>query len=284
MCISGQITVSTLEILQSYELRVIVAADAYERACRSLTLHQLNPTHFSPDPEKKDHKKALIDMYDQRMQIGRPGRPVYEEARNRKGKCPICGVGRVRQVDHHMPKAIFPYLATVPINLLPICSDCNREKLNKAPTCYTEQTLHPYFDEIGGDQWLRARLITLDNGGEPFEARASDNPQSWRIDFYVDPPSTWDSDQAERVKYHFFEAYKLNDIYEDQAADDLPGLELAFEQAFAAGGAPEVRASLEDLARSRARPNRNSWMVALYEGLAANDWFCSGGFHEVVKG
>lgn len=284
MCISGQISIRNFTLLNSYELPVAVAAGVYERACRSLTLHHLNPADFSPDPSKDGHKDALIAMYDQRMQIGRPGRPVYEEARNRKGKCPICGVGRVRQVDHHLPKSIYPYLATVPINLLPICGDCNREKLDKAPTCYAEQALHPYFDDVDSDRWLRARLLTINGDGKPYEAKPSERPASWSIEFYVDPPSSWDIQNAERVKHHFSETYKLGDIYEDQAADDLPGLEHAFEEVFELGGASDVSTYLEGLARTRAHPNKNSWMVALYEALADHVWFCSGGFRQVAAG
>ncbi|MCR8945174.1 HNH endonuclease [Streptomyces sp. OUCMDZ-4982] len=284
MCISEKITPSTLAVLRSYELSVVVAAGEYERACRSLTLHQLDPAKFSPDPSKDGHKRALIAMYDQRMKKEQPGRPVYEEARNRKGKCPICGVGRVRQVDHHLPKSIYPFLAAVPINLLPICGDCNREKLDKAPTCYAEQALHPYFDDIESDRWLRAELITINAAGERCEVEPLERAEDWRIEFRVDPPSSWDKQQEERVEHHFSQTYKLDEIYEDQAADDIPGLELALEEVFEVGGAPDVRTHLEGLARTRAHRNKNSWMVALYEALADHSWFCSGGFRQIAAG
>ncbi|MCX5613553.1 hypothetical protein OHB39_39635 [Streptomyces sp. NBC_00047] len=189
----------------------------------------------------------------------------------------------MRQVDHHLPKSIYPFLAAVPINLLPICSDCNFEKKDHAPTRHAEQILQPHFDDIDRDRWLRARLITRSADGRAFQAKPLDSPASWVIEFYVDPPSSSDVKLAERVKYHF-ETFKLAPLYEDQAADDLPGIELSIEEAFQAGGAPDVRAHLEGLARSRARRDKNSWMVALYEALAADDWFCSGGFGQVAAG
>ncbi|MDX3318888.1 hypothetical protein PV415_18360 [Streptomyces sp. ME03-5684b] len=283
MCISAKIGLTMRTLLSSYELRVLIAAGAYEQACRASTIHQLEPAAFGPLPHKKRDRDALIAMYERRMGPHHPGRPVYEEARNRKTKCPMCGVGAVRQVDHHMPKSIFPYLAAVPINLLPICSDCNFEKRDRAPSCYAEQTLHPYFDDVDEDRWLRARLITRSADGRSFQAKPLDSPASWVIEFYVDPPSSWNANLAERVRYHF-ETFKLAPLYEDQAADDLPGIELSIEEAFQAGGAPDVRAHLEGLARSRGRLNKNSWMVALYEALAAHDWFCSGGFRQVAAG
>lgn len=229
----------------------MIAADAYEQACRTSTLHHLRPAAFAPLSHQKRHKDALIAMYERRMGPGHPGRPVYEEARNRKTKCPMCGVGSVRQVDHHMPKSVYPYLAAVPINLLPICSDCNFEKKDRAPACYAEQTLHPYFDDIDEGRWLRARLITRSADGRVFQANPLDSPASWVIEFYVDLPTSWDAKLAERVKYHF-KTFKLGLLYEDQAADDLPGIELSIEEAFQAGGAPDVRTHLAGLARSRA--------------------------------
>nr|WP_201784597.1 hypothetical protein [Nonomuraea pusilla] len=283
MCISAKISPRMRTLLSSYEEKVVIAANAYEHACRTATLHHMHPAAFAPPPLQEHDRGALIDMYERRMGPDHPGRPVYEEARNRKTKCPMCGVGAVRQVDHHMPKSIYPYLAAVPINLLPICSDCNFEKKDRAPTRYEEQTLHPYFDEVDDDRWLRARLITHSADGRAYQAKPLDSPAGWSIDFYVDPPSSWDARLAERVRFHF-EIFKLAPLFEDQAADDLPGIELSIEEAFQAGGAPDVRTHLEGLARSRARLHKNSWMVALYEGLAAHDWFCSGGFRQVAAG
>lgn len=283
MCISTKISLPMWTLLSSYELRVVIAAGAYEQACRTSTLHQLQPAAFAPLPSKKRDRDALIAMYERRMGLHHPGRPVYEEARNRRTKCPMCGVGAVRQVDHHMPKSIYPYLAAVPINLLPICSDCNFEKRDRAPTCYEEQTLHPYFDDVDDNRWLRARLITRSADGRAYQANPLDSPESWAIEFYVDPPASWNMQLAKRVRYHF-ETFKLAQLYEEQVADDLPGIELSIEEAFQVGGAPDVRVHLEGLARSRARRNKNSWMVALYEALAAHDWFCNGGFRQVAAG
>ncbi|MCT9080475.1 hypothetical protein [Streptomyces fulvoviolaceus] len=283
MCISSSISSAKLTLLTGYENAIVGAADVYEQACRTATLHELEPSAFAPDPSKKKDADDLIDMYERRMDPHHPGRPVYDEARNRPTKCPMCGVGSVRQVDHHMPKSGFPYLATVPINLLPICSDCNFAKNDRAPKRYVEQTLHPYFDDVDGERWLKSRLITQLPDGQTYEAQPHDRPANWFVNFYVDPPASWDPNLTARVAHHF-EIFKLADLYEDQAADDLPGIELSIEEAFQAGGTADVRTQLEGLARSRARVHKNTWMVALYEGLASSDWFCSGGFRQVAAG
>jgi hypothetical protein len=120
------------------------------------------------------------------------------------------------------------------------------------------------------------------------ESRAStpatvSNATTWYVRFFVDPPANWDQQLAARAKYHF-DAFDLAKLYEEQAADELTGIELTLETAFDAGGSDDVRAHLLVMACSRARPRKNTWMVALYEGLASNPWYCSGGFRQVAAG
>ncbi|MCX5367963.1 HNH endonuclease signature motif containing protein [Streptomyces sp. NBC_00103] len=283
LCLSASISKQKKTLLSNYESKILTAAAAFEQACRAATLHNLDPANFAPQQGHESDADDLVGMYTRRMGPEYPGRPVYDEARNRRIKCPLCGVGSVRQVDHHLPKSTFPYLAVVPMNLVPVCADCNFLKGEKFPKVYSEQTLHPYFDEIDDQRWLHARLITLSSTGQIVASLADAVPSNWYVKFFVSPPSAWRAELTERVQYHF-EAFNLAQLYEDQAADDLTGIELSMEEAYQAGGAPDVRELLESMARSRKRPHNNTWMVALYEGLASNSWYCSGGFRQVAAG
>lgn len=62
-------------------------------------------------------------------------------------RCPICGnkfYDRRRvQLDHYLPKSLYPEFIITPVNLLPICSSCNFAKGDKNDYIY-----NPYFDEI----------------------------------------------------------------------------------------------------------------------------------------
>ena len=61
------------------------------------------------------------------------------------GRCPICGVSfGYSQVtlDHILPKSVYPSLAILPINLVPICYYCNTRKNKKIG----ERVFHPYFE------------------------------------------------------------------------------------------------------------------------------------------
>lgn len=283
LCLSASVSERKKALLSSYETAVLSAAESYEEACRTATLHHLNPADFAPQQEDVDDADDLVGMYTRRMGPESPGRPVYDEVRNRGTKCPLCGVGAVRQVDHHLPKSKFPYLAVAPMNLVPVCADCNYLKGESFPKVYSEQTMHPYFDEIDDQRWLHAQLVTLSATGQIVAPLADTVPSNWYVRFYVDPPASWRPELTERVQYHF-EAFNLAFLYEVQAADELTGIELSLEEAYQAGGAPDVRDLLESMARSRRRLHNNTWMVALYEGLASNSWYCNGGFHQVAGG
>jgi hypothetical protein len=145
--------------LVPYAERVRECAERFAAAARRAALHELDQLGFGPYEESE--RKLLADVYNNRIVGSVPsfGRVLYEKLLNLVEVCPLCRVGRVRTIDHHLPKSLFPYLAVVPDNLVPACSDCNKAKGNTAPFRNDEQTLHPYFDDIGDQRWLAARVI-----------------------------------------------------------------------------------------------------------------------------
>ncbi|MEV0021793.1 hypothetical protein AB0H45_06110 [Streptomyces atroolivaceus] len=283
LCLSASISQSKRMLLSGYEREIVSAAESFEEACRKVKLHELDRADFTPKPGNEEDVDDLIDMYKRRMGPEYPGRPVYDEIRNIRAKCPLCGVGSVRQVDHHLPKSKFPYLAVAPMNLVPICSDCNYAKGEIYPHTYSRQTLHPYFDDIDDERWLFANLVTFSESGEPYTAEPDDSPPDWRVEFFVIPPAGWDDGLSKRVEYHF-RTFNLADLYEDQTADELTGIEVSMAEAYHAGGPADVQELLRSMTRSRRKIANNTWMVALYEGLAMNIWYCNGGFHKIGEG
>ncbi|MFJ4673305.1 hypothetical protein [Kitasatospora purpeofusca] len=268
-------------LLSAFEEPIVKAAETYEQACRTASLHKLKLEDFRPPGNSKADTATLIDVYERRMRDKEhPGRPIYDLIRNYRTKCPLCGVGSVRQVDHHLPKSHYPYLAVVPINLLPVCSTCNFLKNDQVPLSGEEQTLHPYFDDVEGERWLYAELLVE---GPTMLGGIAHSATDWKVRFFVDPPPTWAHPLGARVEYHFT-LFELNKLYEDQTADELTTIGLALNDLFDAEHSEDVQAHLLDLARIRARPRQNNWMVALYEGLAANAWYCAGGFRIVASG
>lgn len=193
-----------------------------------------------------------------------PGRLVYDEimaaAINRR--CPMCGHRQVASLDHYLPKALFPGLSVSPSNLVPACSDCNRQKLGSRPVISAEVLIHPYFDNVEDQGWLVAQI-------------ESTSPAS--VHFYVDPPTEWPPGLGARVS-HQFEMLRLASLYASQAAEEIVNIRGSLAAVHSAGGPSEVAAFLAQAASSRRAANVNSWQTAMYSATAASSWFCSGGF------
>jgi len=102
LCTSAKISLASRNRLDPYRESIAQAADTYQRACRTSSLHDLDQASFNPPPALKDDAEHLISLYTRRMGPDYPGRPVYELIRNQQTKCLLCGVGPVRQVDHHL--------------------------------------------------------------------------------------------------------------------------------------------------------------------------------------
>ncbi|MEU6158836.1 hypothetical protein [Streptomyces sp. NPDC047130] len=164
-------------------------------------------------------------------------------------------------MDHHLPKAGFPLLAVVPTNLVPACRSCNVLKGEAAPESAEEQTIHPYFDDLGQRQWLFARVIEV--------APAA-------VEFFVQPPSEWESVLAARVRRHF-RTFGLAALYGPHAAQEMSSLRY-----FLRGMDGEAIAlHLGRMADSILIDDPNQWRGVMYQALAGSPWYINGGFAEV---
>jgi hypothetical protein len=204
-------------------------------------------------------------VYTQRMaKKGAPGRDIYDEliSAPAHGRCPLCGYRLVTTLDHHLPKAHYPALAVTPLNLVPSCGDCNKAKLDVIPRQAAEVSLHPYFDNIDNECWLRAEVI---------ETR----PAALR--FYVAARIGWGAVLRLRVLNHF-SVFGLAELYACVAAEELFNIRRTLVDLHAAAGREAVRLDLEGTASSCAGARRNGWRTAAYEAWATCDWFCDGGF------
>lgn len=193
-----------------------------------------------------------------------PGRAIYDEIRmaSPNGRCPLCGRGVVYTLDHHLPKAHYPDLALTPINLVPACQDCNKNKTSASPAMAAEETLHPYFDNVEGDIWLHARVIEV--------APAA-------VFFSVVPPAMWSPTLALRVRNHF-NIYRLRPLYASLAAEEVSNIRALLAGPHARSGPQGVREYLTSVSASHRETRRNTWQAAAYSAMASSDWYCAGGF------
>jgi hypothetical protein len=210
-------------------------------------------------------RSQMIWLYNNKMAHAKsPGRAMYDEIKMAApfGRCPLCGRGSVYTLDHHLPKAAYPDLCITPANLIPACQDCNKNKTQVAPQTCVEETLHPYFDNVDGDIWLRARIV-------------EESPAA--ILFFVLPPSPWTATLAARVQNHF-KLYKLKTLFASLAAEELSNIRRHLAGPQARSGKLGVRDHLLSIAASHRSTRLNTWQAAAYSAMADSDWFCEGGF------
>jgi hypothetical protein len=193
------------------------------------------------------------------------GRKLYDKilALPKHSKCPYCFHRQVSTVDHYLSKAYFPLLSVVPVNLLPCCKDCNFNMGSAYPKKPEDELLHPYFDNVEDELWLKAKVERT-------------SPAS--VSFYVSCPKHWDKLLKARVENHF-DSLSLNLLYSAEAGTELTNIHFWLLNLFDAGGMAEVKGWLKEAAESRSRAYKNSWQSAMYSALSEDTWFCNGGFN-----
>lgn len=210
-------------------------------------------------------KVELVKVYTGRLVPKNcEARYVYDEIilAAPQGRCPLCGVGQVTTLDHHLPKADYPLLAVTPANLVPACTWCQVEKREGYPATAEEQTLHPYFDDFEGNRWLFADVLQT---------------QPASFSFFVQQPTDLTDLDTARLQNHL-ETFKLYRLFASNAADELTNIRYSLQNLLDIGGMTAVRNHLSAEADSREQAHKNSWQTAMYRAASDSDWFCNGGF------
>lgn len=260
-CIDGVRSSIDWRMLAAHADRVRDCAEYFMAAARHANVHLLEEKVFRPQSDTD--REILAKVYGSQMaRQGRPGREVYDRLRAAADICPLCGVGRVTTLDHHLPKSIFLYLVVAPDNLIPACADCNKRKTSTVPARAEDQTLHPYFDDIDDATWLVGNV-------------REEAPPS--VEFSIVAPPHRSASLLARVEHHF-ELFDLARLYSINAAEEIAGLSDELAAVFDRAGADAVHEHLDMQAHSRRTSRRNCWQAATYRALANSTWYCSGGF------
>lgn len=264
-CIDGVADPALRLRMQAITAQLVADAANYDQLARVQSLHQVVR---APNVGAVT-RLELEALYSKQMSATNgAARVTYNALRNAapNGKCPLCGIGTVTVLDHHLPKARYPNLSVCPLNLVPACDFCNNAKRARFPTCAEEQTLHPYYDDYTQQQWIFAQL---DVAGPPV------------LVFHVNAPADWPELTRLRAKRHF-DVVKLGVNYTSNANDDLIPLRDHLTMIAATKGEVGVQAYLaEEQARYAAR--LNCWQHVMYQTLAANPWFINGGYLQIPQ-
>jgi len=207
----------------------------------------------------------MIKTYEGRMaKKGQHGRPIYDQIKllPENDRCPFCDHRNISTLDHVLPKTHYPFLAVTPVNLVACCSDCNKLKIDTAPTSASDIVIHPYFDVVSDQKWLNAKVI-------------ESSPAA--LIFTVIEVAEWDNTLNERVAHHF-NLLELGNLYSKQAGREISDIRQNLQRHFDFGGADAVRTELEFQCESRRANRINSWQTATYEAISKSDWFHEEGF------
>lgn len=263
-CVAGVGDTTAKSKLASVAGTVAFSEVTFETLAASSTLHTVCQT---PDVQGVVSIEEMKALYKEQMSSARGcGRAYYDALRNAapNTKCPLCGVGVVSTLDHHLPQSKYPDLTVSPLNLVPSCFDCNKAKLAKFPSAAGEQTIHPYFDDFNHSQWVQATI---------------DVQSPLTVSFGASAPATWGHINRKRVERHF-SVFKLAVVFGSNANDELIVIKPVLQNLHSVGGSDTVQSHLVEQAKLHSvRPN--SWQHALYQSLANDDWFCCGGFDAI---
>lgn len=214
-------------------------------------------------------RTELMALYEDHLSAPRgEARSVYDAIKNAAPNklCPLCSIGSVAHVDHHLPKSRYPDLSVLLLNLVPACHFCNDTKRARFPRTVGEQTFHPYYDaHLLHDQWIVARL----DYGTPLV-----------VTFSVAPPAAWTPADGQRVSRHF-KICGLGTSFGTNANANMVSLKRRLQKLHRRGGGTTVQDYLEE-ERDSHDGNPNSWKHVFYQALAADIWFVSGGFGQIA--
>jgi hypothetical protein len=221
-------------------------------------------------PDIQQALKIAIQAAYNQVQQGKRLSKLRDRLKLAAARCPVCSIGPVTHLDHHLPQVAYGALSIYSRNLVPMCETCNNRKRAHAPEGPAQQLVHPYFDIVPNEQFLVADINVVSG--------------AILADFRVRKTQGMSSLLFERLKFQV-ERQQLSVRYRSEVNVFLASQEISFSDAF---GVDESSARLRDfLLRSSRAMDRNfglnDWRSALLRGLSNNQQFCEGAFRDSFK-
>lgn len=150
------------------------------------TLSSLQPMNATPQTQK-----ALIGLYQFRQKIFSDLFVSLTTTVDDKCDklCPFCTLTDCSQLDHYIPKSLFPEFSANPLNLIQCCSICNQKKLDRWLNGGQPIFLNLYLDDIPQVQYLFVDINI--NNGIP------------RLRFYLQNSAAIDPVLFSRIESHY---------------------------------------------------------------------------------
>lgn len=237
-------------------------SEKMQASAKSFTLHTTRDGDYPVTNVEGDELRMLY-----KNQLSKPRRPARSKIYDRikasapHGMCVYCGESVATGLDHFIPQSRVPGLAIDPWNLVPACSECNGGLLDYFSQRPDEQLLHPYFaPKIG--RWLTATV---------------DHTYPAVVCFGAAPDPSLDPELQTRVR-HQFDTLQLGKRYRELSGRELAGLKRRLCELFSEASADHVSGYLAELAALRFAIDENDRSAVMFEALAADRWYCAGGY------
>lgn len=107
-------------------------------------------------------KDSANSLYENKIVKNNLGDYYNIITKSHSGYCPICGATG-DTLDHVLPKNFFVQYTLTPINMVPMCSRCNRLKSDYYSNDPTKEIFHPYFDNYSKLPGLKVKHVIRDN-------------------------------------------------------------------------------------------------------------------------
>lgn len=123
-----------------------IVCDAYDEYFKCAPyVESLMPRDFN-----SNEIEALNHCYDSPLSVFEEVRDIiFNNAIADDPKCPYCSLDSISELDHYLPKSVFPEFSVYSKNLVPSCGVCNKRKSDYSHVCGSVRpVIHPYFDSL----------------------------------------------------------------------------------------------------------------------------------------
>ena len=168
--------------------------------------------------------------------------------------CPYCSLDTNPDLDHFLPKAIFPEFSLYARNLLPICTQCNRKKLST------------YKKKIGGDRLFLHPSAEPPSNAQVLAADLIFKGPNIAVNYRIDDGGRLSTPDRERIKCHYARL-GLSARYSRRAHSHLASFKASIL------GKPRTvvaRILQQKINTACVGEPVNGWRPALYRAIAVN--------------
>lgn len=255
-----------VSVLSSKEYMIYVPKNI--SALLEVSISDTEKKDFFSDTERKVYmteieKKDILKLYKNKFaKQGEIGRKYYDAIWGNGGSvCPMCGVGKRKNLDHFLPQSIYPLLCVTPINLVPICRDCNTDKSTYFNKDYYKIPFNPYFEDLP-DDWLKCSFVHGEVG-------------EFTPIFEVGLDKNANRNLYEKCEVHL-KKLKMDETFQNRAEEELGNIEMEIWDVLREGDKNTVKEDLFSKYESRKKNDKSSWATAFYKGLYDEcDDFCN---------